>query len=306
MTNSRLFKQQFLSVGTFSWKCPPGIKFVWVIGCGGGGGGGGGAATSSTNNAFPTYWNYYALGGGGGQPAPTFMQVVAVTPGVTYTVSIGAGGVGGIGGQVYNGAGTSTTIGGVSPGYSGFQGGSSIFGTVVFPGGIGGKRGEIFSFGNANSGNISGGTNNNSSPPLPATLPAGVPQQATLLAPAGSPLGADALCQIGMISIGSYFATFPNVVASGQQFPYHYLANGNVAGGGGAGGVSNNIYSLGGLAGQGAGYGGYPFSGGGGNGAFGGGGGGGGGGEGHNYNNTHDGSGGGTGGNGFLEISWMA
>lgn len=283
MSSPRLYKVIFTSGGT--WTAPPGVAYVFATGCGGGGGGGGGAAVSVR---YPdgTFANYFALGGGGGQPAPTFTQVVAVTPGVTYNISIGLGGAGGYGGLVYNRVGSGTTWGGVSPGYAGSNGGASIFGGVTFPGGIGGRRGEVFvGLGTG----FSGGTNTNASPALPVT-----PPPAT-----AAGFGADDLVRQGIFSTHLAPVTFP--AAQGLS----RLTIGG--GGGGGGGYSNNINSIGGAGGQGAqGFNGYPFALPGANGAYGGGGGGGGGGEGYDYNNTHDGAVGGTGGNGFIEISWVA
>lgn len=309
MTISRLFKQAFNSSGTYSWTCPAGVKFVFVTGCGGGGGGGGGAATSGTNSSGAWYW-YYATGGSGGEPAPTFTQVVAVTPGVTYTISVAQGGAGGIPGFVYNGApvvhNSITSNGGVQPGNYGSNGSASIFGTVTFPGGQGGRGGQIFFL---NPAGASGSTNTNSQPQIfwepgsSSAVPSGDPGSTR---PSTTAPGADSFVAQGMFTSLVSVPAFP--VSPGPS-PVAPPATGALSGGGGGGGggVSNNINSVGGGGGCGASASGCgPFSGGGGSGAFGGGGGGGGGGEGHIYNNTHDGSFGGTGGNGFIEISWMA
>lgn len=285
-----LVKQIFSANG--SWTAPVGVRYVIVTGCGGGGGGGGGAATSEGPTV--TWGNYFTTGGGGGQPAPTFTQVVVTVPGTTYTVSIGVGGAGAIGGITYNVVGGTNPLGGVSPGYMGFSGQATIFGSLTFPGGQGGRRGELFTI-------ASGGTNTNTNPALPVSLPAGYTTQAASFINGGASIGADDLVRIGALSENIALATF------NADYPlFNYIASGNVAGGGGSGGVSNNIYSIGGYGGNGAGFNGNAFAGGGGSGFAGGGGGGGGGGEGHNYNNTHDGGGGGNGGNGFVEVSWVA
>lgn len=308
MTVSRLFKQSFLSTGTFSWTCPAGVKFIFVSGCGGGGGGGGGAATSGTNASSAWFW-YYATGGSGGQPAPTFTQVLSVTPGVTYTISIGLGGAGGVPGFVYNGSGSGTRFGGVQPGNSASDGASSIFGTLIFPGGKGGRGGQLFF---SDPGAATGSTNTNSQPQVfweptsSSAIPSG---DSGSTHPTTTAPGADAFVVQGMFNSLTTYPTFSSSAVASGPSPAAPPATGGLSGGGGgiAGGVSNNIYSFAGGGGCGASATGCgPFAGGGGAGGFGGGGGGGGGGEGHIYNNTHDGAFGGAGGNGFIEVAWMA
>lgn len=66
----------FTTPGTHSWTCPSGVTSVSVV-CVGGGGGGAGVA---------------GYGGGGG--ALMYRNNVSVTPGTTYTVRVGEGGVG--------------------------------------------------------------------------------------------------------------------------------------------------------------------------------------------------------------------
>jgi hypothetical protein len=67
--------------GTSAWLAPLDVTKAEVILCGGGGGGGG--ANTSSQSA-----------GGGGSVA---YNVLTVTPGTSYTVTIGAGGEGGSG-----------------------------------------------------------------------------------------------------------------------------------------------------------------------------------------------------------------
>lgn len=69
----------FNTAGTYSWTCPPGVHAVRVE-CYGGGGGGGGTGINQG-------------GGGGGGGAFAARNAVPVTPGTTYTVVVGAGGV---------------------------------------------------------------------------------------------------------------------------------------------------------------------------------------------------------------------
>jgi hypothetical protein len=77
---SKLIKVYYTSSGT--WTAPAGVKEVMLIGCGGGGGGGGGNAVSA--GAAP--------GGGGGGGALQSTVTVSVTPGTSYSITIGDGG----------------------------------------------------------------------------------------------------------------------------------------------------------------------------------------------------------------------
>lgn len=70
-----------------NWTCPAGVKRIEVEGCGGGGGGGGGYYTTNSTNL----WLNGGSGGGGARLSKVF---VAVTPGVTYDVTVGTGGAG--------------------------------------------------------------------------------------------------------------------------------------------------------------------------------------------------------------------
>jgi hypothetical protein len=263
------------SIVTGTWTCPAGVKYIIVTGCGGGGGGGGGASSSGRGIT------YFAGGGSGGHPSPTSTQIVQVTPGVVYTISVGQGGIGGTSNCVANIV--SPTGGGTKPGNPGSDGSASIFGSIIFPGGKGGREGQLIS---ANT----------------LTFP----------------VGAD--CANAAFS-GSTNPTPQNIQAAAERAPFtpstavqgiaHAVNRAtnqySLSGGGTAGGVSNNIYSVAGSGGQGAqGFDGAPFAGYGGNGNFGGGGGGAGGGENWDYNNTHDGGLGGWGGSGFIEVAWMA
>ena len=92
----------FVSSG--NWTCPAGVQKVLVTVIGGGGGGRG---TSTANGGD---------GGAGGYG----VGVLTVTPGTTYTVTVGSGGVGGAAG-----------------GNSGTAGGTSTFETISATGGDG-------------------------------------------------------------------------------------------------------------------------------------------------------------------------
>lgn len=83
---ARINKIRFTSNG--NWTAPAGVTFVILRGCGGGGGGGGGEAGQ---DGFTR--TQCAGSGGGGAIVST--QIVPVTPGTTYAVTIGAGGAGG-------------------------------------------------------------------------------------------------------------------------------------------------------------------------------------------------------------------
>ncbi|UKJ06755.1 gliding motility-associated C-terminal domain-containing protein [Solitalea lacus] len=124
--------QTFTSSGTFI--VPPGVTSVSVSAWGGGGAGGGVASSSSRR------------GGGGGAGGSFAGGTLSVTPGTTYTITIGAGGVGQVGLDGTNGA-------------------SSSFGTsIIALGGPGGKVGNNFSqWGLKGTAPISGNTVNGTS-----------------------------------------------------------------------------------------------------------------------------------------------
>lgn len=273
VTGSQIGAIGSIAVGT--WLCPAGVKWVIVTGCGGGGGGGGGASSSGRGNT------YFAGGGSGGHAAPTMTQVISVTPGVIYNISVGEGGIGGTSNCVANIV--SPTGGGTKPGNPGSDGSSSIFGSFIFPGGKGGREGYLISIGSltfALGGDCANAAIPGSANPIPQNIQA-VAERA------------------------------PFTAAGSLQGPAHAINRAtnqySLSGGGTAGGISNNPLSTAGNGGQGAqGFDGYPFAGYGGNGTFGGGGGGAGGGENWDYNNTHDGGFGGWGGAGFVEVAWVA
>jgi len=80
-----LHEKIFTATATNAWTCPAGVKRVEIEGCGGGGGGGPGFYT--TNSA-----NLWLAGGSGGGGSKLNLCTVSVTPGVSYDVTIGAGG----------------------------------------------------------------------------------------------------------------------------------------------------------------------------------------------------------------------
>lgn len=92
--------QEFTANGT--WICPPGVTFVILNGYGGGGGGGGGGTGGTVGPDS-------GAGGGGGGGATRINTFMAVTPGSTYTIVIGAAGAGGSGGAFGSGGSGGTT-----------------------------------------------------------------------------------------------------------------------------------------------------------------------------------------------------
>lgn len=305
-----------------NWVAPPGVKWVWVTGCGGGGGGGSGASVSSTNNSYPLFVWCLAGGGGGGQAAVTSTHAVAVVPGVSYPVSIGLGGIGAVPNPVWNGAPYTGTplypnnYGGACWGNPGSNGQNTIFGSTIFGGGQGGRRGEIlqrvwsvseqgaFAAGD----NAVGGTQYNGGTPFPNPVLGGQVVQGRTYGiwnPPGivsSNFVLDQVMTIGVINNSQ--ALVANSAPAGPNC--NWLPGSGGGGGGGGGGTSNNVYSVGGYGGAASfGSAGNNFANGGNFGTYGGGGGGGGGGEGVVFNNTHDGAHGGNGGAGFIEIAWI-
>ena len=111
-----------------TWVCPTGVTSVQVE-CWGGGGAGAGTQNSS---------NLYPGGGGGGGNYST--KTISVTPGNSYTVTIGAGGTGGVVSSTaaYGGNGGTTSFGGVLFASGGSGGGGGQVSNKVGLGGING------------------------------------------------------------------------------------------------------------------------------------------------------------------------
>lgn len=120
MTDQRV---EFRSAGTFKWKAPDDVRFIEFDLIGGGGGG------AATNGA--------ATGGGGGGGGGHLKANVAVTPGVSYDITIGAGGIGGVAGTAPGDGGNSTiTIGATT-----YTAAGGTHGTRGSSGGAGGAGG---------------------------------------------------------------------------------------------------------------------------------------------------------------------
>ena len=112
----------FTIPNTYTWVCPVGVTSVSVVAVGGGGSGSGQTYLSS----------YGSSGAGGGGGALAYVNNISVTPGSSYTVVVGAGGLG-------------ITGGNTSPGIAGNSGGESSFNTstVRAGGGAGGGAGTM-------------------------------------------------------------------------------------------------------------------------------------------------------------------
>ena len=100
--------ESFTSIGTTSWTAPAGVSSVEYLVVGGGGGGGNG---------------YDSGGGGGAGGGMVLTGTLNVTPGNSYTITVGSGGTGGADTRSNN---------------SGTDGGSSIFDSITATGGQGG------------------------------------------------------------------------------------------------------------------------------------------------------------------------
>lgn len=87
----------FLTANTTTWTAPAGVTAVKITAVGGGGGGGGSLSNSSGS----------AQGGNGA----TCIAVVSVTPGTTYIVTVGSGGIG-VNNNYTNGTGGTGATGG--------------------------------------------------------------------------------------------------------------------------------------------------------------------------------------------------
>ncbi len=139
---SRICEKRFAASG--SWTAPAGISNLNILACGGGGGGG--AGRTGAGNVT----GYIKSSGGGGAGSLSRVEYVVVIPGQVYTITIGAGGPGGIYAVSYDGTnGNPTTISGnfVVNGTPGaatytFIGGSGGKGAAASPG-IGGSRGGL-------------------------------------------------------------------------------------------------------------------------------------------------------------------
>jgi PKD repeat protein len=117
----------FTSSGT--WTAPAGVTSVTVSGIGAGSGGQGGTTNSNS-------------GGAGGQVGGTFSGTPVVSPGSTYTITIGTGSLGTAGAGSYGGASSSAAGSTTAFGYTGTGAtGSGTYGSGSAYGGIGAGTG---------------------------------------------------------------------------------------------------------------------------------------------------------------------
>lgn len=136
------------------WVAPAGVNYVEVTVCGGGGGG------ASEN--LPS-----GAGAGGGAGACILKHVMKVTPGNSYTVTVGAGGVGGDNsGDPGDNGGNSTFVGDTAPSNytltaTGGVGGNLATGGTAATANLdasGGTGGGLFAISGGSGANASGGT----------------------------------------------------------------------------------------------------------------------------------------------------
>ena len=133
--------QFFTENGTFT--VPDGTTQVFVEMLGGGGGGGGGGSMPTTATSF-----HFLSGGIGGGAGESKITIVPVISNKSYSVVVGAGGAGGIGGytpsyedRTKTGPdGASQVITGGNSGEPGIAGGDSSFSNVIAKGGSGGTQ----------------------------------------------------------------------------------------------------------------------------------------------------------------------
>lgn len=131
----------YTSSGSSTWTAPAGVTATLVVLLSGGGGGGGSAENPMTHDS---------AGGGGGGAGGLGFTLFPVTPGNSYTVTVGAGGTGGVSADGSNGGATSFSTfsvtggnygnvnGGATPGVGGIGGGiSPLIGASGEDGGVG-------------------------------------------------------------------------------------------------------------------------------------------------------------------------
>jgi hypothetical protein len=215
--------QTFTSTGSSFWTCPDDVTSVEVLVVAGGGGGGGGT-------------NYD--GGGGGAGGLLYNTSYPVTPGTTYPIFVGSGGVGGTGsGALTNrgGSGTNSQFGNLIA-IGGGGGGSGIVANTYqlgAPGGSGG--GSAFN---------SGGTN--PAPGAGGAVGQGNPGGAGAITATWSGGGGGGAGGVGLAAVGN--------VRAGNGGPGIYL---NISGtsvayaGGGGGGSETAVAGTGGIGGGG-------------------------------------------------------
>ena len=317
-SRSRLANAIFTSSG--SWTCPAGVTKIKIYGRPGAGGGGGGGAGGTGFVGNP---GGGGGGGGAGRPGGSASIVQAhvdVTPGTTYTITVGTGGLGGTGGTVAAGTnggtgstssfdvlvtfGKNTPATGATTGGGGGAGGNGTGAAAGAAGALGGVVGTNYglwvdavplSLAGAAGGTIAGGNGGNV-----ANSVASVPLYFGVAQPGanGGTGGAGAGGTNGGGGGGGASASAPlpeTFSIDGQP-----IASGGIGGNGGNGGLGNN----GGVGGSGS----NGTAGTNGVSGVGGGGGGGGGGEGSGTSAgaaRGTGGNGGSGSNGIIMLEWV-
>ena len=127
--------ENFTTPGSFSWVCPAGVTSLQVQSWGAGGAGGGNTSGGTAQRA-----------GGGGGGGSYVTNTITVVPGVTYNITVGAGGV-------WSGTVTNFLSYGPLGGKSEFSGGAVT--TLTASGGTGGGGGNTASL--SGSGGVLGG-----------------------------------------------------------------------------------------------------------------------------------------------------
>lgn len=277
ISSPQVYKHQlFTSSGSFT--VPAGVHRILVTLQGGGGSGGSGGASDASQSSFD-----FAIGGGGGGAGEIMWRVPQrVTPGASYSLTVGAGG------SAASGVFTSGDT--YANGYAGTAGGASYFaGIMVARGGGGGQAGRYSSSsGTRVAGGVGGGDNGGVASTNGAVQ--GSIEGFNCGGTSGSPSSNYASENPGKSSFA--ISTSPGATgtasASGCALP------------GGVGGGS--VLGKGGDAGSGKSGGAWGTNGG--AGAYGAGGGGGGGVDTNNAGSVYSGASG-AGGNGFVLLEWL-
>jgi hypothetical protein len=171
--------QAYTTPGTTAFVAPANVTYVVVELIGGGGGGGSGL-----------YQGGFSLGGGGGGSGAYVRAFVAVTPGATYNITVGAGGAGasgangGAGGTSSFADSSNNTLAYANGGGGG--GGGNTVGSAGAGGSITGNTGPFATPG------VAGGLFSGSTP--------GVGAAGITLVPNGPPVGAGGSGSTGMSS----------------------------------------------------------------------------------------------------------
>lgn len=141
----------YTTAGTYSWVAPAGVTSVAAVAIGGGGSGAATWTGSSSN------------GDGGGGGGLGYRNAISVTPGSSYTVVVGAAGIGASGSNGTAGSQSyfvSTCIARGGGGGAGFSGSPGTGGTYTGAGGGNGGNGGSGSGGGGGAGGYSGNGGN--------------------------------------------------------------------------------------------------------------------------------------------------